>query len=127
MTAAHLTQAAGDRTPHANPGYTPAAHTFGSQDPAPRCATTRRTTWHSSPARPWCPSTRRTLRPGSAFLEGLKILRGLDGNPQAWHCTRCDKTTPGDDIRISYDVGDTPIPYCPNCPAYGPELKPTAA
>jgi NAD-dependent SIR2 family protein deacetylase len=57
----------------------------------------------------------------------LKNLHGLDGNPEAWHCTRCDKTTPGHDIRISYDVGDTPIPYCPNCPAYGPDLKPAAA
>jgi NAD-dependent SIR2 family protein deacetylase len=62
----------------------------------------------------------------AAFLAGLKRQRGLDGNPAAWHCDGCDATIPGDQIPISYDVGDTPIPYCPKCPAYGPDLKPAA-
>jgi hypothetical protein len=61
-----------------------------------------------------------------AYLRGLQTLRSLDGNPGAWYCTRCGETTPGDDIPISYDVGDTPIPYCPTkgCGAYGPDLRP---
>jgi hypothetical protein len=61
----------------------------------------------------------------TAYLQGLEV-RGLGGSPQAWHCTRCDTTTPGGEILISYDVGDTPIPYCPGegCTAYGPELQP---
>jgi hypothetical protein len=62
----------------------------------------------------------------SAYLKGLQ-RQGLDDNPEAWHCTRCDQTTSGNDILISYDVGDTPIPYCPNCMAYGPELHAAAA
>jgi hypothetical protein len=62
----------------------------------------------------------------SAYLRGLQTLRGLDGNPEAWHCTGCGETTPGDDVLISYDIGDTPIPHCPaqGCTAYGPKLKP---
>jgi hypothetical protein len=61
----------------------------------------------------------------AAYLKGLQSLRGLDGNPETWHCARCGEDTPGDNILISYDVGDTPIPYCPTegCTAYGPELK----
>jgi NAD-dependent SIR2 family protein deacetylase len=49
----------------------------------------------------------------AAYLKGLHSQRGLDGNPETWHCIRCSENTPGDDILISYDVGDTPIPYCP--------------
>jgi NAD-dependent SIR2 family protein deacetylase len=62
----------------------------------------------------------------AAYLRGLKNQRDLDGNPEAWHCTRCGETAPGDDVLVSYGVGDTPIPYCPaqGCGAYGPELKP---
>ena len=71
------------------------------------------------------PFHRANAETRSAYLQGLQSQRRLDGNPEAWHCTRCGETTPGDGILISYDVGDTPIPYCPNCPAYGPELKPT--
>jgi|HubBroStandDraft_4_1064222.scaffolds.fasta_scaffold1572249_2 hypothetical protein len=61
----------------------------------------------------------------AAYLKGLQSLRGLDGNPETWHCARCGEDKPGDNILISYDVGDTPIPYCPTegCTAYGPELK----
>ncbi len=64
----------------------------------------------------------------SAYLKGLQSQRRLDGNPEAWHCTRCDVTTPGDDILISHEM-PTPIPYCPaqNCTAYGPELEPATA
>ena len=62
------------------------------------------------------------------YLKGLHDLRGLDGNPEAWHCTRCGETIPGEEILISYDV-PTPIPFCPSqdCTSYGPELKPATA
>lgn len=63
----------------------------------------------------------------ASFLEGLQSQRGLEGNPGAWHCTGCDAITAGDDILISYGIGDTPIPYCPKCPAYGPDLHPEAS
>ena len=65
----------------------------------------------------------------AAYHAGLQRLRNLDALPEAWTCTRCGAITLGEDILISYDVGDTPIPYCPTegCTAYGPELKPTAA
>jgi hypothetical protein len=65
----------------------------------------------------------------AAYLNGLKILYELDGNPEAWCCSRCGQTTQGDDILISYDVGDTPIQFCANqkCTAYGPALKPAEA
>jgi hypothetical protein len=38
-------------------------------------------------------------------------------------------TTVGEDILISYDVRDTPIPYCPaeGCPGRGEDLKPAEA
>jgi hypothetical protein len=63
----------------------------------------------------------------AAYLKGLESQRGMDGNPETWHCTRCGEDTPtGDNILFSYDVGDTPIPDCPapGCMAYGPELTP---
>lgn len=63
------------------------------------------------------------------FLRGLRDLRNIDGNPEAWQCAACGETTPGAAILISYGVGDTPIPFCatPGCPGYGPDLKPTTA
>ena len=65
----------------------------------------------------------------AAYRVGLMKQRNLDSNPITWVCTRCGTSTPGDEILISYDVGDTPIPYCPaeGCTAYGPELRPAAA
>jgi hypothetical protein len=67
-----------------------------------------------------------------AFLRGLRVLRGIEGNPETWVCRVCGETIPGDAVRISYDVGDTPIPYCPtgslntHCSGYGPDLTPGA-
>ena len=49
----------------------------------------------------------------AAYRVGLMIQRNLDSNPITWVRTRCGTSTPGDEILISYDVGDTPIPYCP--------------
>ncbi len=65
----------------------------------------------------------------AAYRVGLMKQRNLDSNPITWVCTRCSTSTPGDEILISNDVGDTPIPYCPaeGCTAYGPELRPATA
>lgn len=64
-----------------------------------------------------------------AYLRGLRILRGLEGNPETWNCRVCGETIPGNDVLISYDVGDTPIQYCTTrtCGGYGPDLTPGTA
>ncbi len=68
----------------------------------------------------------------AAFVAGLERQRGLDGNPETWHCTVCGKDTDGNDILITYNV-ETPMPQCPIkpskeeiCVGYGPDLIPVA-
>jgi hypothetical protein len=65
----------------------------------------------------------------AAYRAGLQRLRNLDAAPPAWTCTRCSVTTLGEDILISYDLSDTPLPYCPTegCPGRGDDLQPTEA
>ena len=81
------------------------------------------------PKTPLVPFRQANEETRAAYLRGLRDLRDLDDNPSAWHCSRCGETVSGTDVLISYDVGDTPIPFCPTngCFAYGPDLKPTEA
>lgn len=62
------------------------------------------------------------------FLDGLRSLYELDGNPRTWRCTVCGETTEGDEILITYNV-PTPIQVCPGktCGGYGPQLVPAPA
>jgi hypothetical protein len=62
----------------------------------------------------------------AAYLAGLRTLRGLEANPAAWYCRVCRKNTPGSQVEISYDPGETPITFCPTerCTGYGPDLTP---
>jgi len=85
--------------------------------------------WMTMPITPLVPYREANEETREAYLEGLRTQRRLDGNPQAWYCRRCEETTAGDDILISYDVGTTPIPYCAttNYGGYGPDLAPAAA
>jgi hypothetical protein len=71
----------------------------------------------------------------TAYLDGLKRLRGIEGNPAQWHCGICGTTTAGDEIGLTYgeDV-ITPLPVCPHmagshlvCAGIGPDLTPAAA
>lgn len=78
------------------------------------------------PITPLVPFSQASADTIAAFLRGLKTQRSLDSNPAAWHCLSCGENTAGNDVLISYDVGDTPIPYCPadGCSGYGPDLVP---
>jgi hypothetical protein len=90
--------------------------TLGSQDLAQR-ATTRKACVANELRTSLVPFNRAKPETQAAYLEGLKILRDLDGHPKEWRCS-CGETTAGTDILISYDVGDTPIPHCSSCWAY---------
>lgn len=63
----------------------------------------------------------------TAYHAGLRRLRGFETNPLAWHCRVCGDDTSGDQVLISYGIGDTPITFCPTerC-GYGPDLIPVA-
>ena len=65
----------------------------------------------------------------AAYRAELQRTRNLDATPEAWTCTRCRVTTLGEDILISYDLSDPPVPYCPTegCPGRGEDLEPAQA
>jgi hypothetical protein len=81
------------------------------------------------PITPLVPYLEANEETRAAYLGGLRTLRSLDANPAAWHCGVCGNDTPGDQVLISYGVGDTPITFCPTerCHGYGPDLTPVAA
>jgi hypothetical protein len=65
------------------------------------------------PITPLVPYLEANEETRAAYLGGLRTLRSLDANPAAWHCGVCGNDTPGDQVLISYGVGDTPITFCP--------------
>lgn len=76
------------------------------------------------PITPLVPYLEANEETRAAYLVGLRTLRGLDANPATWRCRACGKDTPGDQVLISYGIGDTPIPFCATdrCAGYGPDL-----